>query len=70
MHEADDVAEATRRSLLPDGGAGAPPTTRAGPNGSAMGSYGELWGAMGSYGELRRPLSTAPGSPRGLESGL
>eukprot|EP00966_Prymnesium_polylepis_P060645 1407356-Prymnesium_polylepis.1 len=33
MHEADDVAEATRRSLLPDGGAGAPPTTRAGQSG-------------------------------------
>ena len=31
MHEGDEVAEAVRRSLLPDGGAGAPPVARAEP---------------------------------------
>ena len=48
MHEADDVAEATRRSLLPDGGAGAPPTTRAGPSGSL--SAGNAAAAAASSG--------------------
>ena len=45
MHEGDEVAEAVRRSLLPDGGAGAPAATRAAMRSDNVAEAGPTAGA-------------------------